>query len=114
VTRALAVEWGPLASASTPSARVRSHRPDAKAVVRTDHAGVGIREYALQRLGQPEDMVGTTSSWPRPAASFMTGQTIYVDGGFTAGWTRPIPKAAASKTSRLLPGLLEERHGQFR
>lgn len=44
-----------------------------------------------RRLGTPEDMVGTALFLATKAADFMTGQTLYVDGGFTAGWNWPIP-----------------------
>lgn len=45
----------------------------------------------LGRLGQPEDMVGTAIFLAAKASAFMTGQTLYVDGGFSAGWSWPIP-----------------------
>lgn len=44
-----------------------------------------------RRLGTPADMVGTALFLASPAAAFMTGQILYVDGGFTAGWNWPIP-----------------------
>lgn len=45
----------------------------------------------LGRLGEPEDMVGTAVFLASKASAFMTGQTLYVDGGFSAGWSWPIP-----------------------
>ncbi len=45
----------------------------------------------LGRLGEPEDMVGTAIFLASKASTFMTGQTLYVDGGFSAGWSWPIP-----------------------
>ncbi len=45
----------------------------------------------LGRLGEPEDMVGTAIFLASNASAFMTGQTLYVDGGFSAGWSWPIP-----------------------
>ena len=40
---------------------------------------------AVGRLGEVEDVVGVLAFLASPAASFVTGQTIYVDGGYTAG-----------------------------
>lgn len=45
-----------------------------------------------QRLGTPQDMVGTAIFLASPAAAFLTGQILYVDGGVTAGWSWPIPE----------------------
>ena len=44
------------------------------------------------RLGQPEDLVGTAVFLASAAAAFLTGQILYVDGGFSAGWAWPIPE----------------------
>lgn len=45
----------------------------------------------LRRLGQPEDMVGAALFLASQASAWMTGQILYVDGGFTAGYNWPIP-----------------------
>jgi NAD(P)-dependent dehydrogenase (short-subunit alcohol dehydrogenase family) len=52
----------------------------------------GVTNTPLRRLGQPEDLVGTAIFLASPAAAFLTGQTVYVDGGFTSGWEWPIPE----------------------
>jgi gluconate 5-dehydrogenase len=38
----------------------------------------------LGRVAEPEDVVGATLFFCSPAASFVTGQLLYVDGGLTA------------------------------
>ena len=44
----------------------------------------------LRRMGDPEDLVGAAIFLASPAAAFVSGQILYVDGGFTAGWAWPI------------------------
>jgi len=51
----------------------------------------GEANTPMRRLGQPQDLVGTAIFLASPAAAFLTGQVIYVDGGFTAGVSWPIP-----------------------
>jgi NAD(P)-dependent dehydrogenase (short-subunit alcohol dehydrogenase family) len=36
-------------------------------------------------LGVPEDLIGTAVFLASEASDFITGQTIFVDGGLTAG-----------------------------
>ncbi len=38
----------------------------------------------LGRLGQPEDLIGTAVFLAAPASAYLTGQIIYVDGGYSA------------------------------
>ncbi len=93
LTRALAVEWGPS------GVRVNAVAPG---FVLTDLTrklwseptmqAWGFANTPLQRLGQPEDMVGASLFLASAGASFLTGQVLYVDGGFTAGWNWPIPQ----------------------
>jgi NAD(P)-dependent dehydrogenase (short-subunit alcohol dehydrogenase family) len=44
----------------------------------------------LGRLGQVDDLIGTAIYLASKASSFMTGQTLYVDGGMSAGTLWPI------------------------
>jgi 3-oxoacyl-[acyl-carrier protein] reductase len=42
-----------------------------------------VRQTALRRLGQVDDLVGVVRFLMSPAAKFVTGQTLVVDGGLT-------------------------------
>jgi 2-deoxy-D-gluconate 3-dehydrogenase len=44
-----------------------------------------LQRSALGRLGEVDDVVGVLVFLASRAAAFVTGQTIYVDGGYTAG-----------------------------
>jgi len=44
-----------------------------------------LARSALGRLGEVEDVTGALVFLASPAAGFITGQTLYVDGGYTAG-----------------------------
>lgn len=51
---------------------------------------------ALGRLAKPDDMAGTAAFFASPASDYVTGQVIYVDGGFMAGDNWPLPGAATT------------------
>jgi gluconate 5-dehydrogenase len=44
-----------------------------------------IATVPLGRLGVPEDLIGVAVFLASEASNFITGQTIFVDGGLTAG-----------------------------
>jgi NAD(P)-dependent dehydrogenase (short-subunit alcohol dehydrogenase family) len=93
MTKSLAMEWGPYA------VRVNAIAPG---FIVTDLTRKLWADQQMQswvkantpqgRLGQPEDLVGTALFLASPAAAFLTGQILYVDGGFSAGWAWPIPE----------------------
>ncbi|TCJ18369.1 glucose 1-dehydrogenase [Rubrobacter taiwanensis] len=43
-----------------------------------------LRDIPLRRFGKPEDIKGVVLFLASPAAAYMTGQTVVVDGGITA------------------------------
>lgn len=92
MTRSLAMEWGPR------GVRVNAIAPgfiltDLTRTLWSDPTmqAWGQANTPARRLGTPEDLVGTALYLASPASAFITGQVIYVDGGFTAGWAWPIP-----------------------
>lgn len=92
LTRSLALEWGDR------GVRVNALAPgfiltDLTEKLWSDPTmqAWGRANTPLQRLGKPEDLVGTAIFLASPASAFLTGQAIYVDGGFTAGTAWPIP-----------------------
>ena len=91
MTRGLAMEWGPR------GVRVNAIAPG---FVLTDLTKKlwsqptmqqwGEANTPLKRLGQPADMIGAAVFLASAASAWMTGQTLYVDGGFSAGLVWPI------------------------
>jgi gluconate 5-dehydrogenase len=85
ITKALALEWAPH------NIRVNALGPALVITPGTKHIAENpelAKKYAsavpLGRIGMPEDMAGAVNFLVSDAASFVTGQTIYVDGGLTA------------------------------
>ena len=48
------------------------------------------------RLADPDDMAGTAVFLAAPASDYVTGQCIYVDGGFMAGDDWPLPSGGGN------------------
>ncbi|MFZ1470563.1 MAG: SDR family NAD(P)-dependent oxidoreductase [Paracoccaceae bacterium] len=79
-TKASAVELGPY------GIRVNCVAPGAVATERTaaeagDYAAIWARLTPLRRVGVPQDICGPLLFLVSDAASFVTGQTLWVDGG---------------------------------
>ncbi|MEY4983647.1 MAG: hypothetical protein RIR62_1913 [Pseudomonadota bacterium] len=79
-TKVAAVELGPQ------GIRVNCVAPGAIATERTaaeagDYAGTWARVTPLRRVGTPQDITGPVLFLCSPAAGFVTGQTLWVDGG---------------------------------
>ena len=51
----------------------------------------GMDNTPQERLGSPDDLVGTAIFLASPASAFLTGQVLYVDGGMLAAMSWPIP-----------------------
>ncbi len=92
MTKALAMEWG------EHGIRVNAIAPgfiltDLTKKLWSDETMQewGVANTPQRRLGLPEDMAGTAIFLASKASAFMTGQVLYVDGGFTAGFSWPIP-----------------------
>ena len=91
LARNLAVEWGPH------NIRVNCIAPG---VIRTNFSKAlwadpkrgeaFARHYPLRRLGEPDDVAGIAVLLASRAGSFITGQTIIVDGGGLIGGEDPL------------------------
>jgi NAD(P)-dependent dehydrogenase (short-subunit alcohol dehydrogenase family) len=80
LTQVAAVELGPL------NIRVNCVAPGAIEIERTklesdDYAGTWAPITPVRRIGEPLDVAGAVVFLASDAASFITGQTLYVDGG---------------------------------
>jgi gluconate 5-dehydrogenase len=86
ITKSLALEWAPYninVNAIGPALVITQgtiHIKNDPALAEQYRKGV-----PLGRLGMPEDMAGACIFLASEASSFVTGQTIFVDGGVTAG-----------------------------
>ena len=64
-------------------ARPDPHRFRARAVENPDDLRANGHAYPLRRIGEPDEIAGAAIFLASPAGSFVTGQSIVVDGGAT-------------------------------
>jgi NAD(P)-dependent dehydrogenase (short-subunit alcohol dehydrogenase family) len=86
LVRNLCVEWGPK------NIRANCIAPG---LVRTDFARAlwenpdtyahTVKAYPLRRIGEPDEIAGAAVFLAGPSGSFMTGQTLVIDGGGVIG-----------------------------
>jgi NAD(P)-dependent dehydrogenase (short-subunit alcohol dehydrogenase family) len=86
LTRCLAVEWGQHGITVNAVAPTFIHTPGTEPALSDPHfrADVIERIAALHRIGEPIEVAGVVVFLASPAASLITGETIMVDGGWTA------------------------------
>jgi NAD(P)-dependent dehydrogenase (short-subunit alcohol dehydrogenase family) len=87
LVRALAVEWGPLGvnvNAVGPGI-IHTALVDGYMKQHPERVEASIRNTPLRRIGTPEEVADTVVFLASHAARFITGQTLMVDGGITAG-----------------------------
>ncbi len=85
LTRSLALEWGER------GVRVNGISPGplatelmATRLANPDYVRKMLERMAIKRIGSPEDIVGTALFLASPAAAWVTGQILGVDGGWLA------------------------------
>jgi NAD(P)-dependent dehydrogenase (short-subunit alcohol dehydrogenase family) len=85
MTRSLALEWGER------GVRVNGISPGplatelmARRLANPDYVRKMLERMAIKRIGTPEDIVGAALFLASPAAAWITGQILPVDGGWLA------------------------------
>ena len=82
LTRALAAEYAPAGIRVNCVAPSLTDTPLAAALLNSpEKAEAGARRHPLQRIGQPQDLAYMVSFLLSDHSSFITGQTMRVDGG---------------------------------
>jgi 2-deoxy-D-gluconate 3-dehydrogenase len=86
LTAALSTEWAPfgirvnaIAPTATLSENTKRHMED-----NPERARQRLARIKLGRFGEPSDLVGAAIFLGSPASDFITGQTLFVDGGWHA------------------------------
>lgn len=86
LTKCLAVEWGKHGITVNAVAPTFIHTPGTESALadRAFRADVVERIAALHRIGEPMEVAGAVVFLASAAASLITGETILIDGGWTA------------------------------
>ena len=86
LTAALSTEWAPLGIRVNALAPTTTMTDFVKGTMgaNPDRAAKLLSRIKIGRFGQPSDLVGAAIFLASGASDFVTGQTLFVDGGFTS------------------------------
>ena len=82
-TKSLALEWAPynIRVNSLAPGYTETELPGKDWKEHPEHLGALLKNVPLGRVAQPEEMAAVAIFMASPAASYLTGETIYVSGG---------------------------------
>lgn len=84
LTKTLAIHWGKQnIRVNAVAAGLTASRMTATTIANPDWSAPTLARTPLGRLGEPRDIAGAVLFLTSPAASWITGQTLPVDGGYT-------------------------------
>jgi NAD(P)-dependent dehydrogenase (short-subunit alcohol dehydrogenase family) len=84
LVRVLAIEWAPDITVNAVAPGFTKKDPGAHAALDPKAMADRTARIPLRRLGETEEVAAAIAFLASPAAGYITGQVLHVDGGITA------------------------------